>query len=77
MTIDEEELKKYIEAGYCDGYEEGKKVGYNKAIDDVETRILGNCSAMLKDGERVIVIRMDILKFILEQLKDSERKGLK
>lgn len=31
MTIDDDELQKYIEAGYCDGYEDG----YNKAIDDV------------------------------------------
>lgn len=42
---------------------------YNKAIDDFETKILGNCASMLKDGERVIVIRTDIFKFILEQLK--------
>lgn len=42
---------------------------YNKAIDDFESKILGNCSAMLKDGERVIVVRMDIFKFIIEQLK--------
>ena len=44
---------------------------YKQAIDDFENKILSNCAGMLKDGDRVIVIRMDIFKFILEQLKDG------
>lgn len=42
------------------------------AIDEFETRILGNCSLMLKDGERVIVIRQDIFQFIAEQMQKGE-----
>lgn len=45
--------------------------GYNKGINDLENKILSNCASMLKDGDRVIVIRMDIFKFILGQLKDG------
>lgn len=38
-------------------------------IDEMESRILGNCSVMHKDSERVVVIRFDIFKFIVEQMK--------
>lgn len=38
-------------------------------IDEFETRILGNCSLTLKDGEKVIVIRQDIFQFISEQMQ--------
>lgn len=41
----------------------------NKAINDLENKILNNCTSKYIDGERVIVVRNDIFKFILEQLK--------
>ena len=57
-----DELKQWE---YDRGYEKGRA----DAIDEFETRILSNCSLMLKDGERVIVIRRDIFQFISEQMK--------
>lgn len=63
-----EELKAKRNIGEC-----AYKQGYNKGIDDLENKILSNCASMLKDGDRVIVIRMDIFKFILGQLKDGAK----
>lgn len=54
--------------------EEHDKHIRKKAIDEFETRILSNCSLILKDGERVIVIRQDIFKFIIEQMQKGEVK---
>lgn len=65
-----EELKSIKENNH-NFFDKCMRENYNKAIDDFETKILGNCASMLKDGERVIVIRADIFKFILEQLKDN------
>lgn len=42
-----------------------------EVIDEFENKILGNCSVMLKDGERVIVIRQDIFKFVRDELKEK------
>lgn len=55
----------------CNSIDEVAYKLYNKGIDDFESKILGNCSLMSKDGERVLVVRMDIFKFIIEQLKES------
>lgn len=45
------------------------------AIDEFENKILGNCSVMLKDGERVIVIRQDIFKFVRDELKENKHRN--
>lgn len=59
----EEIATRYSEAGYCDGYEEGKKVGYNKAIDDV-TEYFNN---LINKG--ILNTSPFIVKDYLEQIK--------
>lgn len=63
-----EELKAKRNIGEC-----AYKQGYNKGINDLENKILNNCTSKYIDGERVIVVRNDIFKFILKQLKGGAR----
>ena len=44
-----------------------------RVIDEFESRILGNCSIMYKDSEGIIVVRQDIFKFIVEQMKEGAK----
>ena len=65
--IDEAEYQALIKK--LDGHDKQIRAD---AIEEFETRILGNCASMLKDGERVIVIRQDIFQFISEQMQKGK-----
>lgn len=48
-----------------------------KTLREIETRLLSNCSMMYKDNKKVIVLRGDIFKFIIERMKKGVNENEK